>query len=111
MSSAVHQNSSVAYNYSTDCGNVINSNNSETNNYHISISDKKSQVLEWLSPLASRERHQTVRDARVNGVGDQLLCTKVFSTWHESGNPTAKPVLFYYGGPGVGKTYFRCEPL
>ena len=104
----VHQHSSVAYNYSTDCGNI---DNSKTNNYNISIFDKKPQILEWLSPFASRERHQDVRDARVDGVGDWLLRTETFSTWHLLQGWVAKPVLLCYGGPGVGKTYFRYELL
>ncbi|PWW80923.1 hypothetical protein C7212DRAFT_148142, partial [Tuber magnatum] len=63
------------------------------------------QVLEWLSPLASRERHRAVRDARVDGVGDWLLCNQSFSAWRTSEDGAAKPVLLCYGDPGVGKTY------
>ena len=109
MSSIVHQNSSVTYNDSRNCGNVIASNNTETNNYSIYVSDERQQVLEWLSPLASRERHRDVRDARVDGVGNWLLRTRMFSAWHVSKDRTTKPVLLCYGDPGVGKTYFRYE--
>ena len=110
MNSAVRQNSSVTYNNSRGCGNVIDSNNTETNNYSIYVSDERQQVLEWLSPLTSRERHWDVRDARVDGVGDWLLRTEIFSAWHLSEDEVSKPVLLCYGDPGVGKTYFRYEP-
>lgn len=100
----------MTYNDSRGCGNVIDSNNTETNNYSIYVSDERQQVLEWLSPLTSRERHRNVRDARMDGVGDWLLRTEIFSAWRVSGNQVAKPVLLCYGSPGVGKTYFRYEP-
>ncbi|RPA92356.1 hypothetical protein L873DRAFT_1655805, partial [Choiromyces venosus 120613-1] len=63
------------------------------------------QILEWLSPLAPRERHQIVRDGRVPGVGDWLLQTNEFEKWHKRENQDVSPVLFCYGDPGVGKTY------
>ena len=81
------------------------------NNCNISVSDEKRQILEWLSPLASRERHQAVRDSRADGVGDWLLHTREFSTWRTLGDGAARPVLLCYGDPGVGKTYTRYEPL
>ena len=110
MNSVVHQNSSMGYNIS-DSGNVIGSYNTELNNYNISALDETQQILEWLSPLASRERHKAVRDARVDGVGDWLLRTEIFSAWYASEDRAVKPVLFCYGDPGVGKTNFRYEPL
>ena len=109
MSNVVVENSGVIYNNSRDSGNITNSYNNEFNRCNISISDEKRQVLEWLSPLASRERHQAVRDARVEEVGDWLLRDKSFSTWRTSEDGTAKPILFCYGHPGAGKTYIRYE--
>jgi len=88
-----------------DCGNSYN-----FDRCNISVSDEKRKVLEWLSPLASRERHQAVRDKRVERVGDWLLRSREFSTWRTSEDRTVKPVLFCYGRPGVGKTYIRYEP-
>jgi len=73
----------------------------------ISVSDEKGQILEWLSPLAPRERHQAVREHRVDGVGDWLLRTNEFKKWHTSDDRATHPVLFCYGDPGVGKTYLR----
>ena len=72
------------------------------------MSDEKRQILEWLSPMAPRGRHQAVREARMEGVGNWLLRTNEFENWHTSEDETVDPVLFYYGDPGVGKTYIRC---
>ena len=58
-------------------GNVTGSYN-VWNSYEISISDEKRQILEWLSPMAPRERHQAMREARVDGVGNWLLGTSEF---------------------------------
>ena len=95
----------------SNCGNIANSfNDIELNECNISIPDEKRQVLEWISSLASRERHQAVRDSRVEGVGDWLLRDQSFSTWRTLGDQVAKPVLLCYGHPGAGKTYIRYEP-
>jgi len=110
MNSVAHQNSSVAYNIS-DSENVIGSYNTGSINYNISVFDDKWQVLVWISPLASRERHKAVRDARVDGVGDWLLRTEIFSAWHTLEDRVVKPVLFCYGDPSVGNTNPRYEPL
>jgi len=69
MSTVVIKNLGVIYNSSRDSGNAINShNNNEFKGCNISVSDEKRQVLEWISPLASRERHQAARDTLVGGV-------------------------------------------
>ena len=85
MSQVVLKNSGVIYNNSRDSGNVTNSYNNEFNKCNMSVPDEKRRVLEWLSPLASRERHQAVRDSRVEGVGDWLLRDQSFSTWRTLG--------------------------
>ena len=109
MNPMAHGNRVISIN--NNCGNVMESNNNVWNNCNISISDEKRQVLEWLSPLASRERHQAVRDSRADGVGDWLLHTREFSTWRTLEAGPARPVLLCYGDPGVGKTYMRYELL
>ena len=110
MNRVLFENSGVIYNNSSDSGNIVNSYNNKFTRCNISVSDEKRQVLEWLSPLASRERHQAVRDARVDGVGEWVLRTERFSTWCTSETGGAKPVLLCCGAPGVGKTYIRYEP-
>jgi len=87
-----------------------NTNNIEYNQCNFSTLDEKRPILEWISPFASRERHQVVRNSRVEKVGDWLLCHESFSTWRTSDDRTAKPVLFCHGNPGVGKTYITYGP-
>jgi len=91
------------------CGNVTGSYNNVLNNCDISIADEKRAILEWLSPLDPRERHQAIGMDRMPGVGDWLLNTSEFTRWDQGGGTTSKPVLFCYGDPGVGKTYLRYE--
>jgi len=90
-----------------NCGNVTDSYKNVWNNYGISIADEKRAVLEWLSPLEPRERHQAIGTDRTPGVGDWLLLTNEFTRWNRGDDGTTNPILFCYGGPGVGKTYLR----
>ena len=78
-----------------------------SNNY--TIADDKSQILTWLSPLEPRLRHQDIRDRRVENVGEWLLRTEEFRSWHAGSGDgeSVGAVLFCYGDPGVGKTYIR----
>jgi len=103
MSSAAYERPTI--NINQYFGNVKDSYNNVWNNCE--ISDEKRQILEWLSPLAPRERHQVVREGRVDGVGSWLLQTNEFKKWHASEDQVANPVVFCYGDPGVGKTYLR----
>jgi len=91
------------------CGNVTGSYNYVWNDCYISIADEKRAILEWLSPLEPRERHQAIGMDRMPGVGDWLLNTYEFRRWNQGDDGTANPVLFCYGDPGVGKTYLRYE--
>ena len=105
MDPIAHRNPIISI--TSNCGNVTDSYKSVWNNCDISIADEKRAVLEWLSPLEPRERHQAIGMGRVPGVGDWLLHTSEFTRWSEGGDGTVKPVLFCYGDPGVGKTYLR----
>jgi len=72
------------------------------------ISDHRSQLLTWLSPLNPGSRHQDIQERRVNDIGEWLLETEEFRKWHagsDGGDESA--VLFCYGDPGVGKTFIR----
>ena len=87
---------------------MMDSDNKVWNVCEPSVWDEKHKILEWLSPLASRERHRVVREGRVKGVGDWLLRTNEFKKWHTSEDQAVHPLLFCYGDPGAGKTYLRC---
>ena len=95
-----------AININRNVGNVTDSYNNVWNNCE--ISNEKREILEWLSPMAPRERHQAVSEDRMDGVGNWLLGTSEFEKWHTSEDEAVNPVLFCHGDPGVGKTYLRC---
>ena len=99
MSSAAYHRPTIIIN--NNVGNVRDS-------YNKLVSDEGRRILEWLSPLAPRERHRAVSEGRMDGVGDWLLRTNEFEKWHTSEDQAVHPVLFCYGDPGVGKTYLRC---
>ena len=94
-------------------GNNINSFNttytavSVSNN--LTVADDRPNILAWLSPIDSKLQHQGIQDNRVNGIGEWLLQTEEFRSWHagSGGSESDKAVLFCYGDPGVGKTYIR----
>ena len=105
MDSVAQQNPAISI--TSNCGNVTGSYNNVLHNCDISVTDEKRAILEWLSPLEPRERHQTIGMDRMAGVSDWLLYTNEFTQWNQGGDGTIMPVLFYYGDPGVGKTYLR----
>jgi len=106
MGSEAYQKSSRTINQNV--GNVTDSYKNVWNNCVISVLDEKRQILEWLSPMVPRERHQAVRERRVEGVGNWIIRTNEFEEWQTGDDKAANPVLFYYGDPGVGKTFLRC---
>ena len=85
--------------------NSLNSNYQCFNN--ITVTDPWSAVLAWLSPLEPRSRHSSLQERRIDGVGDWLLRTEQFQTWHtlDGKSGPQKATLFCCGNPGVGKTY------
>ena len=105
MNSVAGQQPAILMN--SNCGNVTDSYKNVWNNCDISIADEKRAILEWLSPLEPRERHQAIGMDRVPGVGEWLLHTSEFIQWNQGHDRSAKPVLFCYGDPGVGKTFLR----
>ena len=80
-----------------------------TTNISLTVTDDQPNILAWLSPLDPKLRHQDIRDRRVEGVGEWLLQTEEFRSWHAGsrGDGINDAVLFCYGDPGVGKTYIR----
>ena len=92
-------------NSNVNCNNVTNSNNIV--NVGKIIADENPEIMQWLSPLDPRGRHQDVRTDRLDGVGNWLLETKEFREWRSKEDGADKAVLFCDGDPGVGKTYLR----
>ena len=93
-------------------GNINSFNNTHSFNNvwnNCTIADDRSQLLAWLSPLEPRLRHQDIQERRVANVGEWLLQTEEFRSWHDWSDESEddKAVLFCYGGPGVGKTFMR----
>ena len=91
----------------TFSNNTNSFNNNVQNNY--AAADDRSQLLAWLSPLEPKLRHRDIQERRVDNVGEWLLQTAEFRTWHDGSCESEgdKGVLFCYGGPGVGKTFIR----
>ena len=89
--------------------NNTNSFNNVWNN--CTVADERSQMLTWLSPLEPRLRHKDIQESRVKGVGEWVLQTKEFRSWCTGSGESEsdKPVLFFYGDPGVGKTFIRYQ--
>ena len=73
------------------------------------VADEKAEILDWLSSLEPRIRHQDIRTHRVDEVGDWLLKAQEYRQWVDGirGGESGGSALFCYGGPGVGKTYIR----
>ena len=66
---------------------MSHTNSFNTNSYNnvwnnCNISDERSQILTWISPLEPRLRHQDFQDRRVDDVGEWLLKTEEFRSWY-----------------------------
>ena len=93
---------------STSFGNGnVNCNNTTNSHNKIVMADENPEIMQWLSPLDTRGRHQDVRLSRLDGVGNWLLETNEFGQWKSNEGGSDKAILFCPGDPGVGKTYLR----
>jgi len=93
--------------YNANSFNNTNSFNNVWNNY--TVADDRSQLLSWLSPLEPRLRHRDIQERRVESIGEWLMQTEEFRSWHDGSREGEgdKAVLFGYGDPGAGKTFIR----
>ena len=105
MDRTAYPHSTSFGNENVNCNNVTNSNN--IFNVNKIIADENPEMMQWLSPLDPRGRHQDVRTDRLDGVGNWLLETNEFREWRSKEGGAENAVLFCYGDPGVGKTYLR----
>jgi len=94
--------------FNTDSFNTTNSFNTNNVSNHYAI-DQRAEILDWLSPLEPRIRHQDLRNSRVTNAGDWVMKTEEFTRWRDGngGDESDNPALFCYGNPGAGKTYIR----
>ena len=101
-------NTTGSLNYNTDSLNN-NKHCFNTNNTNITVTDDRSEILTWLSPLEPRLRHSDIGSRRVGNVGDWLLQTEEFRSWKSGDGESSsqKATIFCSGNPGVGKTYMR----
>ncbi|RPA91196.1 hypothetical protein L873DRAFT_1715136 [Choiromyces venosus 120613-1] len=72
-----------------------------------SVTDEKSTVLQWLSPLEPQKRHQGVSNRRLEGTGHWFLETAEFQKWCKAEDGSVSSILFCSGDPGAGKTHIR----
>ena len=85
----------------------------DQNSFNVSniytVTDDRSQILAWLSPLDPGLRHWDIQERRVKDIGEWLMQTEEFRRWSRFGGEGEgnKAVLFCYGDPGVGKTFMR----
>ena len=98
----------MSQHFTRDNNNSFNTTNSFNNVWNnCTIADDRSPLLAWLSPLEPRVRHRDIQERRVDNVGEWLLQTDEFRSWHAGSGEGDKAVLFCHGGPGVGKTFIR----
>ncbi|RPA91652.1 ankyrin, partial [Choiromyces venosus 120613-1] len=90
-----------------NCFNVKNNYNYHNEISNTTIVDQKAEIMQWLSPLEPQQRHQHIRESRLEGVGKWVFQTREFMRWNteDSEDGSANSVLFCYGDPGVGKTH------
>ena len=93
--------------YTIDNTTLSNNTNSFNVQNNYVVVDDRSQLLAWLSPLEPKLRHRDIQERRVDNVGEWLLQTEEFRRWHSWSSGDNNAVLFYYGGPGTGKTFIR----
>ena len=110
------QNSNSFFLNTTGCKNrgtiplAYSANSFNMNNSHDSaVTDNRSEILTWLSPLELHLRHNNIRTTRVKDVGDWLLRTEEFRSWKDGDgrSESQKATMFCPGNLGVGKTCIR----
>ena len=93
----------------TRAGNISSFNTTDSYNTitNITYGDERAKLLDWLSPLQPRVRHNDVRGRRQDGIGEWFLQTDKFLRWRDGEGEFDKATLFCPGNPGVGKTFLR----
>jgi len=89
----------------TATGTGHNNSFNVTNSYNTTYVDENPQILEWLSPLEPRLRHQDVRTRRLDGLGNWFLQKDDFVNWRDDNDEPSMATLFCSDALGAGKTY------
>jgi len=99
------------YNINGSNNSFNNTNFFDSTGKDFGAADDCCQLLTWLSPLEPRLEHRDIQERRVDGVGKWVFETEEFKKWCGFGQEYvgSKPILFFYGDPGVGKTFIRYE--
>jgi len=105
MDYSLHSHNTSFGDRNVNCNNVTNKH--KIVNVNKGVADENPEIMQWLSPLDSKGRHQDVRTHRLDGVGSWLLETNEFREWRSNEGGADKAVFFCHGDPGVGKTYLR----
>ena len=103
MAQISHMQSASIGDGNANCGNITGSYNNTT----ITYADERAKLLNWLSPLQPRVRHNDVRGRREDCIGEWFLQTDEFRRWRDAKGEFDKTTLFCSGNPGVGKTFLR----
>ena len=64
---------------------------------------ERQRVLNWISSIDHKQKHQDIRSPRLDGTGEWLLRTKEFQIWLQK-RPTCDNVLWCQGIQGSGKS-------
>ncbi|RPB00654.1 hypothetical protein L873DRAFT_1788836 [Choiromyces venosus 120613-1] len=75
--------------------------------YNTTYVDEEPKILQWLSSLEPRVRHQDIRTRRMEGVGNWFLQSDEFLNWCGGKGGDDRVALFCSGAPGAGNTYLR----
>ncbi len=70
---------------------------------------RATDILDWLAPISSLQKHSDVQLKRASGTGDWFLQSPQLISWIEG--QSVEDDLLCIGGPGVGKTvltYVNC---
>jgi len=111
----------TSYSYNTNSFNITNhfnntdhfNNTNHFNNINSFMNvnpgstDERFEILEWLSPLEPRTRHQDLQERRADNVGEWRMQTREFQSWCDGTQRerSKSAALFCPGDLGAGKTY------
>ncbi|CCX31727.1 Similar to Putative ankyrin repeat protein RBE_0317; acc. no. Q1RJR6 [Pyronema omphalodes CBS 100304] len=68
-----------------------------------SLDQEMESLLQWISPLEPKTRHQGVRPKRLPNTGNWFLNSETFQNWRD--NSEGVNIFGCYGIPGAGKTF------